>query len=162
MGRFVAVPELANTVIGGRYRLERLLGAGGMGEVWAATDTRLDRPVAVKIVRSGLAADPAVRLRFESEARSAARLHHPNVVAVYDQGSEGDTVFLAMEYVPGGTLRDLLRHRGRLTPSEALPLYEQMLAALANARARCSSPSTCLASSSALAGFFGAKSGISW
>ena len=59
-----------------------------MGEVWAATDTRLDRPVALKILRSGMAVDPGVRLRFESEARSAAGLHHPNVVAVFDAGAD--------------------------------------------------------------------------
>ena len=120
-------------LLDGRYKVGRPLARGGMATVYEAIDTRLGRTVAIKVMHPMFAADSDFVARFNREARSAAGLSHPNVVAVYDQGSDGDTVFLAMEYVPGGTLRDLLRHRGRLTPGEALPLYEQMLSALASA-----------------------------
>lgn len=131
------MPDLANTLIGGRYRLERRLGAGGMGEVWSATDTRLARPVALKILRSSLAADPAVRLRFESEARSAARLHHPNVVAVFDAGTDagdGETaqLWLVMERLPGPTLADSMA-RGPLAPAEVRAVATDVLAGLSAA-----------------------------
>jgi len=133
------VPDLANTVIGGRYRLERRLGAGGMGEVWAATDTRLGRPVALKILRSSLAADPKVRLRFESEARSAARLHHPNVVAVFDAGTDAGDVeaaqlWLVMERLPGRTLADAMAH-GPLSPTEVRSVAADVLSGLSAAHA---------------------------
>ncbi len=129
------MPDLANTLIGGRYRLERHLGAGGMGEVWAATDTRLDRPVALKILRSGSTAEPGVRLRFESEARSAARLHHPNVVAVFDAGVDADDgaqLWLVMERLPGLTLVDRMA-RGQLSPTEARAVAIDVLNGLAAA-----------------------------
>ena len=88
-----------------------------MSTVYRATDTRLDRPVAVKVMDPRLAADPAFRTRFEREARSAARIDHPAVVDVHDQGTgvlgDGEpVVFLVMELVEGGTLRDVLRARG--------------------------------------------------
>ncbi len=108
-----------------------------MGEVWSATDTRLDRQVAIKVLRSGLAADPAVRLRFESEARSAARLHHRNVVAVFDAGSDaGDTetaqLWLVMERLPGPTLADSMA-RGPLSPTEVRAVATDVLAGLSAA-----------------------------
>ncbi len=124
---------LTDRRLDGRYEVGRLLARGGMATVYEALDTRLDRPVAVKVMHPALAADAEFVARFIREARSAARLSHPNVVAVYDQGSDADTVFLAMELVPGATLRDLLRHHGRLPPHEALPIFEQILAALASA-----------------------------
>ena len=98
----------AGAFLAGRYRLEELLGRGGMAEVYAAVDERLRRPVAVKLLRMELAADPTVRGRFEAEARAAARLSHPNVVAVYDTGEDDGTPFIVMERLPGATLADRL------------------------------------------------------
>jgi len=131
------VSDLAGTVIARRYRLERLLGAGGMGEVWAAVDARLDRAVAVKILRSGPATDAGVRQRFESEARSAARLHHHNVVAIFDAGAdagdgESGRLWLVMERLPGHTLADRLTE-GPMTSVEIRALADDVLAGLAAA-----------------------------
>ena len=112
-------PELRTApLLDGRYRLGPVLARGGMSTVHRATDTRLDRPVAVKVMDPRLAADPAFRARFEREARSAARIDHPAVVDVHDQGTcvlgdGGPVVFLVMELVEGGTLRDVLRAAGR-------------------------------------------------
>jgi eukaryotic-like serine/threonine-protein kinase len=106
-----------------------------MSTVYRAVDERLDRLVAVKIMSSGLSADPAFADRFTREARASARLAHINTVAVYDQGAEdtafGRLVYLVMELVSGRTLRDLLRERGRLRPAEAISIMEPVLAALA-------------------------------
>ncbi|MGH9151457.1 MAG: serine/threonine-protein kinase, partial [Acidimicrobiales bacterium] len=97
---------MTNRVLRGRYRLGPLLGRGGMAEVYEGHDERLDRPVAVKVLRAEMAADPGVRERFEVEGRSAARLAHPNVVAVFDTGEEQGTPYLVMERLPGDTLAD--------------------------------------------------------
>ncbi len=102
-----------------------------MATVYLATDTRLDRKVALKIAYSDLAADAEFVRRFIGEARSAARLSSPHVVAVYDQGSDGPVHFIVMEYVPGQTLRELLSERGRLSPGEALDITEGALSGLA-------------------------------
>jgi tRNA A-37 threonylcarbamoyl transferase component Bud32 len=93
-------------LLGGRYRLGPLLGRGGMAEVYEGHDERLDRAVAVKVLRPEMAADNGVRDRFEAEARSAARLSHPNVVAVFDTGEDEGTPYLVMERLPGETLAD--------------------------------------------------------
>jgi tRNA A-37 threonylcarbamoyl transferase component Bud32 len=95
-------------VIGGRYRVGRLLGRGGMAEVYDAYDQRLARRVAVKLLRPELAAHPGVRRRFEAEARAAARLSHPNVVAVHDTGEDDGRAYIVMERLPGETLADRL------------------------------------------------------
>jgi serine/threonine-protein kinase len=116
--------------VDGRYRIEALVARGGMATVYEATDLRLERTVALKIMHRTLAEDPGFVSRFVREARSAARLSHPNVVAVFDQGQDGDLVFLVMEYVPGRTVRDVLREHGRLTPSQALVVLEPVLEAL--------------------------------
>ena len=102
-----------------------------MGSVYVARDERLDRQVALKSMRPDLARDPGFVERFRREARNAARLSHPNVVAVHDQGQDGDVVFLVMEYVEGHTLRAILDERGALPPREGLRLGRQILAALA-------------------------------
>jgi serine/threonine-protein kinase len=94
----------APTVLAGRYRLGDVIGRGGMGDVHAAVDLRLDRQVAVKILRPEMAAQPEIRTRFESEALSAARLSHPNVVTVYDTGEDDGVPFIVMECLPGRTL----------------------------------------------------------
>jgi beta-lactam-binding protein with PASTA domain len=122
-------------LLDGRYRVESLIARGGMATVYLGTDTRLDRTVALKIMHAELASDEDFVRRFVSEARSVARLSHPNVVTVFDQGADGRTLYLAMEYVPGRTLRELLTERGMLSPREALDIMEGVLAGLAAAHA---------------------------
>jgi eukaryotic-like serine/threonine-protein kinase len=122
-------------LLDGRYRVEARLAQGGMATVYLGTDTRLDRTVALKIMHAELASDEDFVRRFVAEARSVARLSHPNVVTVYDQGADGRTLYLAMEYVPGRTLRDLLAERSALRPREALDILEGVLAGLAAAHA---------------------------
>ncbi|HEY5051751.1 MAG TPA: Stk1 family PASTA domain-containing Ser/Thr kinase [Acidothermaceae bacterium] len=126
---------LVGRVLDGRYRVEARIARGGMATVYRALDTRLDRVVALKVMHQLFAENDQFVARFIREAKSAARLSHPNVVAVYDQGDDGGYVFLAMEYVQGRTLRDLLRERTRLTPQEALWILEPVLAALSAAHA---------------------------
>ena len=128
-------------LLDGRYQLGPALARGGMSTVYRATDTRLDRPVAVKVMDPRLAADPAFRARFEREARSAARIDHPAVVDVYDQGTgllgAGEpVVFLVMELVEGGTLRDVLRSRGALSVPAAVAVLVPVLDGLAQAHGR--------------------------
>lgn len=124
---------LTGTLLERRYRVEQPIARGGMSSVYRGADTRLGRPVAIKIMDPRLADDRSFVERFEREARSAAQLHHPNVVTVHDQGVDAEHVFLVMELVDGGTLRDLLDERGRLDAPTAIAVAEQMLAALAAA-----------------------------
>ncbi|MYS21190.1 MULTISPECIES: protein kinase domain-containing protein, partial [unclassified Streptomyces] len=121
---------LVGKILDGRYRVEARIAVGGMATVYRAVDTRLDRVLAIKVMHPGLAADTAFVERFIREAKAVARLAHPNVVAVYDQGTDGTYVYLAMEYVAGCTLRDVLRQRGALQPRAALDILEPVLAAL--------------------------------
>ncbi|MFH0244746.1 Stk1 family PASTA domain-containing Ser/Thr kinase [Streptomyces sp. HK10] len=121
---------LIGHVLDGRYRVEARIAVGGMATVYRATDTRLDRELALKVMHPSLAADASFVERFIREAKSAARLAHPNVVGVFDQGEDGGYVYLAMEYVQGCTLRDVLRERGALQPRAALDVLEAVLAAL--------------------------------
>lgn len=120
-------------VLDRRYQIERKIARGGMAVVYAAHDLRLDRTVAVKVMHPGLGEDPEFVARFEREARSAARLAHHNVVSVFDQGEDAGTLYLVMEYVPGLTLRDLIRKDAPLAPDKALAVLEPVLAALAAA-----------------------------
>ncbi|GAA2443886.1 Stk1 family PASTA domain-containing Ser/Thr kinase [Streptomyces macrosporus] len=121
---------LIGHVLDGRYRVEARIAVGGMATVYRALDTRLDRVLALKVMHPSLATDASFVERFIREAKSAARLAHPNVVGVFDQGSDGGYVYLAMEYVEGCTLRDVLRERGALRPRAALEILEAVLAAL--------------------------------
>ncbi|GIH97194.1 Stk1 family PASTA domain-containing Ser/Thr kinase [Planobispora siamensis] len=121
---------LVGKLLDGRYRVESRIARGGMATVYLALDVRLDRTVAVKVMHRSLAEDPAFVRRFIGEAKSVASLSHPNVVHVFDQGTDGDNVYLSMEYVPGRTLRDVLRERGRLPAREALEVMIPVLAAL--------------------------------
>ncbi|MEV4918067.1 Stk1 family PASTA domain-containing Ser/Thr kinase [Streptomyces tirandamycinicus] len=121
---------LVGQVLDGRYRVDARIAVGGMATVYRAVDTRLDRLVALKVMHPALAADASFVERFIREAKSVARLSHPNVVGVYDQGAQGAYVYLAMEYVAGCTLRDVLRERGALRPRAALDILEPVLAAL--------------------------------
>jgi serine/threonine-protein kinase len=114
----------------GRYRLEERVARGGMSTVYAATDLRLHRTVAVKIMADHLVHDPTFVDRFIREARAAAMLSHTNVVSVSDQGSDRGLVYLVMEMVRGRTLRDLLQARGRLTVAEAFAVLEPVLSGL--------------------------------
>lgn len=124
---------LVGRVLDGRYRVDARIAAGGMATVYRALDTRLDRVLALKIMHPDLAADAAFVDRFIREAKSVARLAHPNVVGVFDQGTDGPYTYLAMEYVSGCTLRDVLRERGALQPRAALDILEPVLAALGTA-----------------------------
>lgn len=123
--------SLVGTLLDGRYRVDSFLARGGTSTVYRGLDTRLDRPVAVKVMDPRFADDPEFLARFEREARSVARLSHPGLVAVHDQGSEAGTPFLVMELVEGGTLRELLRERGATGVPMALAVLEPVLAALA-------------------------------
>ncbi|GAB2773494.1 Stk1 family PASTA domain-containing Ser/Thr kinase [Streptomyces chlorus] len=121
---------LVGQVLDGRYRVEARIAVGGMATVYRAVDTRLDRVLALKVMHPALAADGSFVDRFIREAKSVARLDHPNVVQVFDQGTDRGYVYLAMEYIAGCTLRDVLRERGALQPRAALDILEPMLAAL--------------------------------
>ncbi|WP_030765843.1 Stk1 family PASTA domain-containing Ser/Thr kinase [Streptomyces sp. NRRL F-2664] len=121
---------LVGRVLDDRYRIDARIAAGGMATVYRAVDTRLDRILALKVMHPALSSDAAFVDRFIREAKSVARLAHPNVVAVFDQGTDGPYVYLAMEYVSGCTLRDVLRERGALQPRAALDILEPVLAAL--------------------------------
>ncbi len=121
---------LVGQVLDGRYRVEARIAVGGMATVYRAVDTRLDRVLALKVMHPTLATDATFVERFIREAKSVARLDHPNVVQVFDQGAEGAYVYLAMEYIAGCTLRDVLRERGALRPRAALDILEPVLAAL--------------------------------
>ncbi|MEN3535635.1 Stk1 family PASTA domain-containing Ser/Thr kinase [Microbispora sp. ZYX-F-249] len=121
---------LVGQLLDGRYRVESRIARGGMASVYLALDVRLDRTVAVKVMHRSLAEDPQFVRRFIGEAKSVASLSHPNIVQVFDQGTDGANVYLSMEYVPGRTLRDVLRRRGHLPAREALEMVIPVLAAL--------------------------------
>jgi len=122
---------LHGALLGGRYRVMGLLARGGMATVYQARDERLDRAVAVKIIHPDHAKDQEFLERLAEEAKTVARLGHPNVVAVFDQGNHEGAPYVVMEYVRGRTLREVLEDRRRLDPAESLAVLEQMLAALA-------------------------------
>lgn len=123
------VVEAAEEVIADRYRLGPVLGRGGMGEVREATDQRLGRSVAVKLLQPSMASDPGARNRFEDEARSAAKLVHPNTVAVFDTGEHEGIPYIVMEYLPGRTLADEIAE-GPLAPARVRTVALQVLGAL--------------------------------
>src|SRR3954468_541273 len=114
-------------LLGDRYRLDDRIAAGGMGEVWHATDTVLGRDVAVKTLRAGRAGEPGFEVRFRHEARAMAALHHPGVANVYDFGETGDhsDAYIVMEHVNGTALNTLIAERGRLTPTETMSIVTQ-------------------------------------
>jgi hypothetical protein len=123
------------SVIAG-HRIERLVGRGGMGVVYAAVDVALDRPVALKLIAPGLAADPGFRRRFMAESKIAAAIDHPNVVPIFRAGEEDGVLFLAMRFVAGADLRTIVERDGPLTPERAAAVVAQVAAALAAAHAR--------------------------
>lgn len=113
-----------------RYLIERRVARGGMATVYEATDQRLERPVAIKIMHPHLAEDGDFTKRFIQEARQAARLAHPNIVNVFDQGQDGSITFIVMEYLPGITLRELLQDFGALTPAQTVDIVRAVLQGL--------------------------------
>jgi serine/threonine-protein kinase len=122
-------------VVGGRYELGELLGYGGMAEVHRGRDSRLNRDVAIKVLRADLARDPSFLNRFRREAHSAAGLNHPSIVAVYDTGEDPGPdgtpqPFIVMEYVEGRTLRDIVKAEGRLPARRASEIVADVCAAL--------------------------------
>jgi serine/threonine protein kinase/beta-lactam-binding protein with PASTA domain len=120
-------------LIDGRYQVRSRIARGGMATVYLATDLRLERRVALKIMHGHLADEGNFKERFVQEARSAARLAHPNVVNVFDQGQDVDMAYLVMEYLPGMTLRDLLKDYGILTTEQTLDIMDAVLGGLAAA-----------------------------
>src|ERR1700674_1768593 len=113
----------------GPYEIQSALGAGGMGEVYKARDTRLDRTVAVKILPAALAADTQFRERFDREARAISQLTHPHICTLYDVGQQDGTAFLVMELLDGETLADRLT-KGALPPAQALTIAIEVASAL--------------------------------
>lgn len=122
---------LVGSVLDGRYRVDGLIATGGMSAVYRGLDTRLDRPVALKVMDSRYAGDQQFLTRFQREARAVARLKDPGLVAVYDQGFDGRHPFLVMELVEGGTLRELLRERGPMPPHAVTAVLTPVLSGLA-------------------------------
>jgi eukaryotic-like serine/threonine-protein kinase len=122
-------------LVGGRYEITGLIASGGMGEVFQARDRTLDRIVALKVLRAGVASDPDFIERFRREATAAGRLSHPNIVQVYDWGrGEDGSAYMAMEYVEGQNLREVIVANGKLGPAIAARIATQVCAALEHAR----------------------------
>src|SRR5829696_9830590 len=125
--------------LAGRYEVERELGAGGMGQVLLGRDIALDRPVAIKVIAPDLASSPASRQRFLREARTVARLRHPNIVAVYAAGEADGLLYFVMEYVEGESLRQMLEREGRVDGprvADAVSLLADLARALGYAHAQ--------------------------
>ena len=118
-------------MLDGRYRVDTLIATGGMSTVYRGLDLRLDRPVALKVMDSRYAGDQQFLTRFQREARAVARLKDPGLVAVYDQGLDGQHPFLVMELIEGGTLRELLRERGPMPPHAVAAVLRPVLGGLA-------------------------------
>ena len=129
-----ADPRIGSVIAG--HRIERLVGRGGMGVVYAAVDVALDRTVALKLIAPELAAEPGFRGRFMAESRIAASIDHPNVVPIFRAGEEDGLLFLAMRFVSGDDLRTIVERDGPLGPERAAALVAQVAAALAAAHAR--------------------------
>src|SRR3954449_5137751 len=123
------------TTIGG-YRIEAVAGRGGMGVVYRATQIRLNRPVALKVIQDELAEDAGFRERFNHESEMAASIDHPNVIAVYEAGEHDGMLYLSMRYVEGTDLKALIRSQGRLPAARAAHIVEQVSEALDAAHAR--------------------------
>ncbi|MGH2772863.1 MAG: serine/threonine-protein kinase, partial [Actinomycetota bacterium] len=120
-------------LLGGRYLLESEVARGGMAVVWRAVDNVLGRTVAAKVLHSHLNEDSTFRERFRIEALAAARLTHPNIVSIFDTGSDDGLPFIVMEYLAGGTLRDMVSSRGRLDPETVARIGAEACAALSYA-----------------------------
>ncbi|MBU4464720.1 MAG: protein kinase, partial [Actinobacteria bacterium] len=128
-----ASDPLIGRLVDGRYRVRARIARGGMATVYVATDLRLERRVALKVMHGHLSDDAVFQSRFIQEARSAARLADPHVVNVFDQGQDDDMAYLVMEYLPGITLRELVREQRRLTIPQAMTIMDAVLSGLAAA-----------------------------
>lgn len=124
---------LIGRLVDGRYRVRARIARGGMATVYVATDLRLERRIALKVMHGHLSDDTVFQSRFIQEARAAARLADPHVVNVFDQGQDGDMAYLVMEYLPGITLRELLREQRRLTVPQTVTIMDAILSGLAAA-----------------------------
>ncbi|GAB3604417.1 Stk1 family PASTA domain-containing Ser/Thr kinase [Microbacterium aureliae] len=124
---------LIGRLVDGRYRVRARIARGGMATVYVATDLRLERRIALKVMHGHLSDDSVFQSRFIQEARAAARLADPHVVNVFDQGQDGDIAYLVMEYLPGITLRELLREQRRLTVPQSITIMDAVLSGLAAA-----------------------------
>ncbi len=124
---------MANNMIANRYEVFKHIGQGGMADVFLAMDTILNREVAIKILRSELCADPVSVVRFEREAQAATTLSHTNIVEIYDVGEYKGHRYIVMEYVPGRTLKQVIRSRGSLEPDEAIDIEKQLVSAVSEA-----------------------------
>jgi eukaryotic-like serine/threonine-protein kinase len=129
------VGTMAHQLVGGRYEILGLLGAGGMGAVYRARDTELDELVALKMLHGEFVDDPTMLVRFRQEAKLARRVTHRNVARTFDIGEHAGTKFLTMELVDGESLRSLIASRDRLSPTEALPILREVCAAISAAHA---------------------------
>ncbi|MHA7221064.1 Stk1 family PASTA domain-containing Ser/Thr kinase [Arthrobacter sp. RHLT1-20] len=121
---------LVGTMVDGRYLIQARLASGGMSTVYVATDQRLERDVALKVLHPHMAGDPQFLDRLGREAKAAARLSHPHVVGVLDQGEDGRIAYLVMEYIKGHTLRDVIKDKGALSPRLALALIDPVVEGL--------------------------------
>lgn len=121
---------LVGALLDGRYRVETRIAAGGMSTVYRGLDVRLDRPVALKVMDTRYAGDQQFLTRFQREARAIAKLKHPGLVAIYDQGNDTAHPFLVMELIEGGTLRELLRERGPMPPHAVTAVLRPLLGGL--------------------------------
>ncbi|MHB1911145.1 MAG: Stk1 family PASTA domain-containing Ser/Thr kinase [Acidimicrobiales bacterium] len=130
------VDDLHGRSLGGRYRVRGWLGAGASASVYLAVDERLDRPVALKVLHPALASDTGFLKRFQSEARAAARLRHPHIVQVYDWGEDPVGVYVVLEYLSGGSLRQMLDNSGRLSLAQVVAVGAQAAEGLAHAHKR--------------------------
>lgn len=124
---------LIGRLVDGRYRVRARIARGGMATVYVATDLRLERRIALKVMHGHLSDDSVFQSRFIQEARAAARLADPHVVNVFDQGQDGELAYLVMEYLPGITLRELMREQKRLTVPQTITIMDAVLAGLAAA-----------------------------
>ena len=127
---------MSNNMIANRYEVFQHIGQGGMADVFLAVDTILNRHVAIKILRSELCTDAVSVLRFEREAQAATALSHPNIVEIYDVGEYKGHHYIVMEYVPGKTLKQVIRDRGALLKEEAVDIAKQLVSATAEAHRR--------------------------
>jgi serine/threonine-protein kinase len=129
----VQTPPMTQSAEQGRYKIVGKLGRGGMGVVYKAVDTVLDRTVAFKVLPSALRENPQALKNFLREAKSAAKLNHPGIVTVYDAGEQDGVFYIAMEHVDGNTLKDIVKHRGKISPGGIVHVLTQMCEALAYA-----------------------------
>src|SRR5687767_14704048 len=118
----------------GAYELVSKIGAGGMGEVWRAEDSRLLRPVAIKILSEGIASDPEWKARFLREARTIAQVNHPNIATIFSIEQEGPTLFIVMELIEGESLTQIIA-RGPMPVAEAIRIIHETAQALVEAHA---------------------------